>query len=78
MKNIAASVAARLRNYAKDNSEVFDYVLNRYALERVLLRLSSSEHSDSFVLKGALLFYGSSLFAMKEGLKGMFRFELVK
>lgn len=33
MKNIAASVAAMLRNYAKDNGEVFDYVLNRYAVE---------------------------------------------
>jgi hypothetical protein len=31
-------------------------VLNRFALERLLCRLSTSAHADSFLLKGALLF----------------------
>lgn len=31
-------------------------MLTRYALERLLYRLSQSEHRDVFVLKGAMLF----------------------
>lgn len=34
----------------------FNLVLVRFALERLLFRLSTSAHSDRFVLKGALLF----------------------
>jgi predicted nucleotidyltransferase component of viral defense system len=55
-KNLSASVRERLRQAAKRNGEEFQYVLTRYALERFLYRLSQSKHSDSFVLKGALLF----------------------
>jgi hypothetical protein len=40
---------------AKEKSD-FGFVLTRYALERVLYRLSRSAHRDNFVLKGALLF----------------------
>lgn len=36
--------------------EMFNLVLTRYALERLLYRLSISPHADQFVLKGALLF----------------------
>ena len=32
------------------------FLLTRYALERMLYRLAVSEHRDSFLLKGALLF----------------------
>ncbi len=35
--------------------EEFNYVLIRYALERFIARLSSSKHSDTFILKGAML-----------------------
>lgn len=55
-KNLSASVRERLSQAAKRNGEEFQYVLTRYALERFLYRLSQSKHSDSFVLKGALLF----------------------
>lgn len=52
----AASVRARLLNVAKANGTDFNLVLVRFALERLLFRLSTSAHSDRFVLKGALLF----------------------
>ena len=54
--NIAASVRERLSQAAKRDGEDFQYVLTRYALERLLYRLSKSEHVRNFVLKGALLF----------------------
>ena len=37
--NVAASVRARLLNLAKERGEDFNYVLTRYALERLLVRL---------------------------------------
>lgn len=52
----AVSVRARLLNVAKATGTDFNLVLVRFALERLLFRLSTSAHSDRFVLKGALLF----------------------
>jgi hypothetical protein len=52
----AASVRARLLNVAKASGTDFNLVLVRFALERLLFRLSTSAHADRFVLKGALLF----------------------
>lgn len=54
--NVAASVRARLLNIAKAQSVDFNQVLVRFALERILYRLTQSQHADRFVLKGALLF----------------------
>lgn len=54
--NLAASVRQRLLNLAKERHEDFNFVLGRYAAERLLYRLSVSDHADNFVLKGALLF----------------------
>lgn len=56
MNNVAASVRARLLNVAKAQGVDFNQVLVRFALERILYRLSQSEHADHFLLKGALLF----------------------
>lgn len=56
MNNVAASVRARLLNVAKAQGVDFHQVLVRFALERMLYRLSQSEHADHFLLKGALLF----------------------
>lgn len=53
--NRAASVKDRLLNLARRDGRVFDVVLVRYALERLLYRLSLSEHRDRFVLKGGML-----------------------
>lgn len=55
-KDIAASVRARLLNLAKAQGVDFNQVLVRFALERILYRLSQSEYADRFLLKGALLF----------------------
>jgi len=55
-KNPGHSVFQRLLNYAKENREDFNLLLSRYAMERFLYRLSISEESDRFILKGASLF----------------------
>jgi predicted nucleotidyltransferase component of viral defense system len=54
--NLAASVRARLLNVAKAQGSDFQQVLVRFALERILYRLTQSPHADRFLLKGALLF----------------------
>lgn len=54
--DLAASTSGRLRNLARERGIGFEFVLRRYALERLLLRLSLSSHRDRFVLKGAMLF----------------------
>jgi predicted nucleotidyltransferase component of viral defense system len=53
---MAASVRQRLLNLAHERNEEFQRVLIRYAIERLLYRLSLSEFSDRFMLKGAMLF----------------------
>ena len=55
-RNLAASVRQRLLNVAKRNSEAFDLVLTRYALERLLYRLGQSDYRNQFLLKGAMMF----------------------
>lgn len=54
--NISASVRARLTKRAKARDENVQLVLLRYAVERLLYRLSRSEYADRFILKGAMLF----------------------
>lgn len=56
LRDTAASIKARLLSHAKKNREAFDLVLVRYALERLLYRLTESRHRDRFVVKGAILF----------------------
>jgi hypothetical protein len=56
IKNVAASVRQRLLNLARERKEDFGLVLTKYALERLLFRISQSAHRHLFVLKGALLF----------------------
>lgn len=53
--NIAASVHARLMNLARAEGRSFNDLLQFYAMERFLYRLSRSDHAAKFVLKGALL-----------------------
>lgn len=54
--NLAASVRSRLLNVAREKNQDFNLVLTRYAIERLLYRISISKHADQFLLKGALLF----------------------
>lgn len=56
-KNLAASVKQRLLNLARERGEEFNLLLNRFGIERLLYRLSRSEHGADFVLKGAMLFH---------------------
>ena len=55
-KNLAASVRQKLSDLARARKEDFGLMLVKYGLERILYRLSRSNHLDAFVLKGALLF----------------------
>lgn len=55
-KNVGASVRARIHNKAQADKVSTQFLLTRYALERLLYRLSVSKHRDHFLLKGALLF----------------------
>jgi predicted nucleotidyltransferase component of viral defense system len=54
--NRAASIRDRLKQHADASGEAFDLILTRYALERLLYRLSTSDYANDFLLKGALLF----------------------
>jgi predicted nucleotidyltransferase component of viral defense system len=54
--NLTASVRQRLQNISRVGKEPFDLVLSRYAVERLLYRLSQSTYADRFLLKGAMLF----------------------
>jgi len=54
-RNIGASVRQRLLNLAHASGQPLELLLTRYALERLLYRLSMSTHRDRFVLKGAML-----------------------
>jgi hypothetical protein len=56
-KNLAASVRQRLTNRARQDQQEFQLVLIRYALERLIFRLSRSPYAERFILKGATLFY---------------------
>lgn len=56
LANRIASIRQRLLDRARIHGEDFQLVLDRYAVERLLYRLSVSPHRDQFLLKGALLF----------------------
>lgn len=54
-KNLAASVKQRLLNMARAQGRAFDILLVRFALERLLYRLSLSAYRDNYILKGGML-----------------------
>lgn len=58
IKNIAASIRARLLNVAKRHNIDFNRMLLIYFQQCFLDRLANSTYSDKFILKGGLLFYG--------------------
>jgi len=55
VKNIAASARARLLERARSEGRPFNEILQYYAMERFLFRLSRTEHAGRFVLKGGLM-----------------------
>ena len=54
--NLQASVTQRLRNVAREKNANFDLILRRYAIERLLYRITKSPERNRFVLKGAMLY----------------------
>lgn len=55
LSNIPASVRARLLNEAKASGDSFDQVLQYFAIERFLYRLSRSDWSERLIVKGAIM-----------------------
>ena len=54
--NIAASFRQKILDKARRDKRPFSELLQYYAMERFLYRLSISEYSNKFILKGGLLF----------------------
>ena len=54
--NLSASILARLLTLAKQRGDDYSLLLNRFAMERLLARVSTSPYAERFLLKGALLF----------------------
>lgn len=55
MSSKAMSLKGRIKNYAKSNNIAAQVVLQNYMFERFLERLSVSEYSEKFVVKGGML-----------------------
>lgn len=51
----AMSLKAKIRNIAKQKNIPAQVILQNYMFERLLVRLSASEHKEKFVLKGGML-----------------------
>lgn len=55
LRNIPASVRARLLNEAKASGESYDQVLQYFAIERLLYRLSKTKWAQRLIVKGAIM-----------------------
>lgn len=53
--NLPASIHQRLLNLAKQQGRPLQELLQYFAIERFLFRLSQSAHATRFYLKGALM-----------------------
>ncbi len=53
--NIGASVRQRLLSQARTDKRTFSELLQYFAMDRFLYRMSISDYADSFILKGALM-----------------------
>ena len=49
IRNLGASVRARLQNFSRETGQSFELILTRYALERLLYRHGTSAYADRFV-----------------------------
>lgn len=57
MKDIGASVLARLKNQAKETGVSYQMCLQLFCQEEFSRRLSQSSYSSNFILKGGLFIY---------------------
>ena len=55
LRNVGASVRARLLRRSRETNDDFQILLQRYGAERFLPRLGESPYRERFVLKGAML-----------------------
>lgn len=54
VNNMAASVLTRLKNQAKADKISFQMVLQLFAQEEFLRKLSASDYADNLILKGGM------------------------
>jgi len=54
-KNVPASIHRRLLNKARESGRPFNELLQYFAMERFLYRLTRSRHANAFILKGGLM-----------------------
>lgn len=57
VKNVTASILAQLKNQAEIIERPFAEILQYYAMEKFLYRLSKTKYASKFILKGGLLLY---------------------
>ncbi len=57
VKNMATSVLSRLKNQAKEEKISFQMVLQLFAQEEFLRKLSASDFADNLILKGGMFIY---------------------
>ena len=57
IKNMAASVLTRLKNQSKEERIPFQMVLQLFAQEEFLRKLSLSQYADNLILKGGMFIY---------------------
>jgi predicted nucleotidyltransferase component of viral defense system len=57
IKNMAASVLTRLKNQSKEEGIPFQMVLQLFAQEEFLRKLSFSQYADNLILKGGMFIY---------------------
>lgn len=55
--NVSASILARLKNQSERSGRPVAEILQYYAMERFIYRLSKTKYATKFILKGSLLFY---------------------
>ena len=55
-KNMGASVRQKLLDHSRKSGSNYNQLLTRYAIERLLYRVSLSVYRDRFILKGAALY----------------------
>lgn len=65
MKDLTASVQARLHNLARQEKKDYVLITRLYMQEGILGRIGSSEYVTSFCLKGGLLLYSISGFTSR-------------
>jgi len=61
LKNRSASNRAKLLNLSRQSGQSFQQVVQYFAMTRFLFRLSQSELSSQFILKGAMLLHARKI-----------------